>query len=79
MFKYGSIATIKVVKCTMHVDLNWISLSFPFAGAQIIDFMVLVVDITKGIQTQTAEVHIYYITVEYVVSGAYEALISSWW
>ena len=25
-------------------------------GAQIIDFMILVVDITKGIQTQTAEV-----------------------
>ena len=28
-----------------------------FAGAQIIDLMMLVVDITKGIQTQTAEVH----------------------
>ena len=29
-------------------------------GAQIIDLMLLVVDVTKGIQTQTAEVsHIY--------------------
>ena len=28
-------------------------------GAQIIDLMVLVVDITKGIQTQTAEVHVH--------------------
>ena len=26
-------------------------------GAQIIDFMILVIDVTKGIQTQTAEVH----------------------
>ena len=26
------------------------------AGAQIIDFMILVVDVVKGIQTQTAEV-----------------------
>ena len=27
-----------------------------YVGAQIIDFMILVVDIVKGIQTQTAEV-----------------------
>ena len=27
----------------------------PFPGAQIIDLMMLVVDVTKGIQTQTAE------------------------
>jgi selenocysteine-specific elongation factor len=27
----------------------------PGAGAQIIDMMILVVDVTKGIQTQTAE------------------------
>ena len=31
-------------------------------GAQIIDLMMLVIDITKGIQTQTAEVHCTYIT-----------------
>lgn len=28
---------------------------FKFAGAQIIDLMMLVIDVTKGIQTQTAE------------------------
>jgi selenocysteine-specific elongation factor len=28
---------------------------FYFSGAQIIDMMMLVVDLTKGIQTQTAE------------------------
>ena len=27
-----------------------------YVGAQIIDLMILVIDITKGIQTQTAEV-----------------------
>lgn len=27
-----------------------------FLGAQIIDLMILVIDVTKGIQTQTAEV-----------------------
>ena len=33
-----------------------ITIDFLYAGAQIIDFMILVVDIMKGIQTQTAEV-----------------------
>ena len=33
--------------------------STPPPGAQIIDLMMLVVDITKGIQTQTAEVSYY--------------------
>ena len=32
-------------------------------GAQIIDLMMLVIDITKGIQTQTAEVIYIYISV----------------
>ena len=34
---------------------------FIFIGAQIIDLMMLVIDVTKGIQTQTAEVVYTYI------------------
>lgn len=32
-----------------------VHLHFACVGAQIIDMMILVVDITKGVQTQTAE------------------------
>lgn len=35
-----------------------------FEGAQIIDMMMLVVDATKGMQTQTAEVCTLAVTVE---------------
>ena len=55
-------------------------------GAQIIDMMILVIDITKGIQTQTAEVYsdfsisfslIHFITIYYcfIVGSAYARLI----
>ena len=51
------------VQCIICITTQyWMSL-FHIAGAQIIDFMVLVVDVTKGIQTQTAEVN-YYINMD---------------
>lgn len=35
-----------------------LNLIFQLIGAQIIDLMMLVVDISKGVQTQTAEVYL---------------------
>ena len=45
----------------------------PPTGAQIIDLMMLVVDITKGVQTQTAEVrnaltHVYVASVDSILA-----------
>lgn len=38
------------------VTLNYLSFSILLSGAQIIDLMMLVIDVTKGMQTQSAEV-----------------------
>ena len=51
----------EVVMCMFVSESEWLEIGlwfrgyFFFAGAQIIDLMMLVVDVTKGIQTQTAE------------------------
>ena len=49
---------ICVTLCVVASSVTWWNLSSP-PGSQIIDLMMLVVDITKGIQTQTAEVSYY--------------------
>jgi selenocysteine-specific elongation factor len=44
-----------LVDCPGHASL----IRTIIGGAQIIDIMILVIDVTKGIQTQTAEVRTY--------------------
>ena len=48
---------VKYVLCSKYAYVLLLLYDGHSAGAQIIDFMILVVDVVKGIQTQTAEVH----------------------
>jgi selenocysteine-specific translation elongation factor len=47
-----------LVDCPGHASL----IKTIIGGAQIIDMMFLVIDVTKGIQTQTAEVYYEYVS-----------------